>query len=75
MQFKREKKTNKKKRKKPQELVWKFIEKLLATDTEVTNCFSIYYNSEIIELLTHLLLPTITILARDDQTAAVVAFS
>ena len=52
----------------------------LATNTEVNNCFSIYENSEITEhknddFLTHLLLPTITILARNDRTATVVAFS
>ena len=50
----------------------------LATVTEVNNCFSIYWNSDIIELkkrwfLTHLMLP-ITIFARIDRTAAAVAF-
>ena len=52
----------------------------IATDTEVNNCFSKILKqwdnwAQTWWLLTHLLLPTITILARNDRTAAVVASS
>ena len=49
----------------------------LATDIEVNNCFSSeiieHKNDDFFKLI--LLLPTIIILARNDRTAAVVAFS
>ena len=51
----------------------------LATDTEVNNCFSILLKqwdnwAQKWRFLTQILLPTITILARNDRMAAAVAF-